>query len=32
MRVDLFCGYDAREAIGFHVFVASVIQRAPFCS
>ncbi len=26
--IDLFCGYDAREAIGFHVFVASVIERA----
>ncbi len=26
--LHLFCGYDAREAIGFHVFVASVIQRA----
>jgi hypothetical protein len=26
--IHLFCGYDAREAIGFHVFVASVLQRA----
>lgn len=26
--INLFCGYDAREAIGFHVFTHSVIQRA----
>lgn len=26
--INLFCGYDAREAIGFHVFVQSVIARA----
>lgn len=26
--VNLFCGYDAREAIGFHVFTHSVIKRA----
>lgn len=26
--IDLFCGYDAREAIGFHVFVASVLKLA----
>lgn len=26
--IRLFCGYDAREAIGFHVFVHSVIERA----
>lgn len=26
--IHLFCGYDAREAVGFHTFVASVIQRA----
>lgn len=26
--IHLFCGYEAREAIGFHVFVASVIERA----
>lgn len=25
--IHLFCGYDAREAIGFHVFVASVLER-----
>jgi hypothetical protein len=24
----LFCGYDEREAIGFHVFVASVLERS----
>jgi hypothetical protein len=24
----MFCGYDSRESIGFHVFVASVIGRA----
>jgi hypothetical protein len=27
-RVHLFCGHDPREAIGFHVFVSSVIERA----
>lgn len=26
--IRLFCGFDAREAIGFHVFVASVLERA----
>lgn len=26
--IHLFCGYDAREAIGFHVFAHSVIARA----
>jgi hypothetical protein len=26
--IHLFCGYDPREAIGFHVFVASVLERA----
>lgn len=26
--IRLFCGYDDREAIGFHVFVASVLERA----
>lgn len=26
--VNLFCGYDPRESIGFHVFVSSVIERA----
>ena len=26
--IHLFCGYEQREAIGFHVFVASVIERA----
>jgi hypothetical protein len=26
--IRLFCGYDSREAIGFHVFVHSVIERA----
>lgn len=26
--IRLFCGYDEREAIGFHVFVASVMQHA----
>lgn len=26
--IHLFCGFDAREAIGFHVFVASVMERA----
>lgn len=25
--INLFCGYDRREAIGFHVFVASVLAR-----
>lgn len=26
--IRLFCGYDVREAIGFHVFVHSVIEHA----
>jgi hypothetical protein len=26
--IRLFCGYDTREAIGFHVFVASVLEHA----
>jgi hypothetical protein len=26
--IHLFCGYDQREAIGFHVFAQSVIDRA----
>lgn len=26
--IHLFCGYDQREAVGFHVFVASVIASA----
>lgn len=26
--ITIFCGYDAREAIGFHVFAQSVIARA----
>lgn len=26
--IKLFCGYDPREAIGYHVFTHSVIQRA----
>lgn len=26
--ITLFCGFDKREAIGFHVFVASVLERA----
>lgn len=26
--IRLFCGYDPREAIGFHVFAHSVIERA----
>lgn len=26
--IHLFCGYDPREAIGWHVFVASVLNRA----
>lgn len=26
--IRLFCGYDDREAVGFHVFVQSVIHRA----
>lgn len=26
--IRLFCGFDQREAIGYHVFVASVIERA----
>jgi len=33
MSVHLFCGFDARESIGFHVFMASVLERttAPVC-
>lgn len=27
MNIHLFCGYDARESIGFHVFLASVLDR-----
>lgn len=26
--LDLFCGYDKREALGFHTFCASVMERA----
>lgn len=26
--IRLFCGFDEREAIGFHVFVSSVVQHA----
>lgn len=26
--IDLFCGYDRREAVGFHTFCASVMERA----
>jgi hypothetical protein len=26
--INLFCGYDYREAVGFHVFVASVLASA----
>jgi len=26
--INLFCGYEAREALGFHVFVSSVLARA----
>lgn len=26
--VELFCGYDRREAVGFHTFCASVMERA----
>lgn len=26
--INLFCGYDKREAIGFHVFVESVLEHA----
>lgn len=26
--IDLFCGYDEREAAGYHTFCASVIKRA----
>lgn len=26
--IHLFCGYDPREAIGFHVFVSSVLKHA----
>lgn len=33
MAVHLFCGFDPREAIGFHVFMASVLERTtvPVC-
>lgn len=26
--INLFCGYDRREAVGFHTFCASVMERA----
>lgn len=26
--IRLFCGYDEREAVGFHVFLSSVLRRA----
>jgi lipopolysaccharide biosynthesis glycosyltransferase len=26
--IRIFCGYDEREAVGFHVFVSSVIRRS----
>lgn len=26
--INLFCGYDEREAIGFHVFIASLLEHA----
>jgi hypothetical protein len=26
--IDIFCGYDKREAVGFHTFCASVVERA----
>ena len=26
--INLFCGFDSREGIGFHVFASSVIQHA----
>lgn len=26
--INLYCGYDDREAVGFHVFVASVLRHA----
>ena len=26
--IHLFCGYDSREAVGWHTFVASVLRRA----
>lgn len=31
--IRLFCGFDEREAVGFHVFIASVIRHAslPVC-
>jgi hypothetical protein len=28
LEVRLFCGFDSREQIGFHVFVSSVLERA----
>lgn len=28
MTIHLFCGFDEREAIGFHVFVSSVLKHA----
>lgn len=31
--INLFCGYDSREAVGFHTFIASVLANAsdPVC-
>lgn len=31
--IELFCGYDRREAVGFHTFCSSVMERAtkPVC-
>ena len=26
--IHLFCGYDEREAVGYHVFCQSVVARA----
>lgn len=26
--IDVFCGYDSREAVGFHTFCASMVERA----
>lgn len=33
MTVHLFCGFDQRETVGFHVFLSSVLERAtvPVC-
>lgn len=28
MNVNLFCGFDQRESVGFHVFVSSVLKRS----